>query len=172
MIVFAFVITGCESFVLSPNLSTEPTPTPSPVAVDGTCPDMVNTVVREIYDAERSGAFKVVVTFDEAIESGCIEDPAKWVVEIRPSAGGEDLTTEDGDIEVYGVTVDGKKVTVLAQVVGGEVPDGRYTWTLKDCAVFDESGNFCCRYSDSVCYAEPVCEECVEECPLGGGICQ
>ncbi|MGQ9473159.1 MAG: hypothetical protein ACUVQZ_06890 [Candidatus Caldatribacteriaceae bacterium] len=44
-------------------------------------------------------------------------------------------------------------------------------WSLNDCFIFDELGNGSCSYSGSDCCLEPVCEECVEGCPLGGGIC-
>ena len=171
MVVCIFAVAGCEYFSPGVNPVSEETPTPSPVLpVDTSCPAILNTVVREVYDAEHPGAFTFVITFDEFIESGCIEDPSKWIVEVRTS-GGEKLTTENGDIEVYEVTVDGEKVTVTAQVMEGSIPSGRYRFELRGCAVFDEYGNFCCSYSGSICYTKPTCEVCVEECPLGGSIC-
>jgi len=45
-------------------------------------------------------------------------------------------------------------------------------WKLKNCVVCDDLNNCCCDYSGSDCCLEPVCETCVEGCPLGGGICQ
>ncbi len=44
-------------------------------------------------------------------------------------------------------------------------------WELDGCFIFDELSNGCCKYSGEDCCLEPVCEECVEECPIGGGIC-
>lgn len=46
------------------------------------------------------------------------------------------------------------------------------SWSFKNCVIQDEFGNPVCNLEGKDCCEEPVCESCVEECELGGGICQ
>ena len=46
------------------------------------------------------------------------------------------------------------------------------SWELSStCVVADELGNWCCGYEGSDCCVAPVCEECVEPCPIGSSAC-
>lgn len=52
-----------------------------------------------------------------------------------------------------------------------DVADEIY-WELDEsCIVADELGNYCCGYDGYDCCVEPICEECIEPCPLGSSIC-
>jgi len=223
-----FTVAGCK-----PTTPTTPTPTPTAtpaptVAPDTACPKVVSTVVSKIYDYGVDGkpilgAFKIVITFDEPIESDCVENPDNWTITVSNSG----RQTKELDATPYEVTIDGKKLIVKATVeeevtysavyIGAtsgsatkdNVPfyglicntadaddyaDGGLTnppgtvvissspaaptvadvvkWELNGCFIYDELGNGCCTFSGSDCCLEPVCETCVEECPLGSSTCQ
>jgi len=218
-----FTVAGCKP-TTPPTPTATPTATPAPtVAPDTACPKVVSTVVSKIYDANNPGAFKIVITFDEPIESDCVENPDNWTITVSNSG------RQDDELEAtpYEVTIDGKKLIVKATVkeevdysvvyIGATsgsltkndvlfyglicntadaddyadgdltIPDGTVVissspaaptvadvvkWELNGCFIYDELGNGCCTFSGSDCCLEPVCEECVEECPLGSSICQ
>ncbi len=214
-----FTVAGCK-----PTTPSTPTPTATPtatptVAPDKACPKVVSTVVSKIYDANNPGAFKIVITFDEPIESDCIENPDNWAITVSNS-GRQDtkLSATPYDVEISGkklivkATVE-ENVTYSAVYIGGtngsaskvktfyglicntedaenyadykevlNIPTGAavissspakptvadvVSWELNGCFIYDELGNGCCTYSGEDCCLEPICETCVEECPLG-----
>ena len=88
----------------------EPTPPPT----DKACPKVVKTVVSKIYadDPASDANFQIKITFDENINSSCIENPASWTIEVaNPERSTSPIGATDLDINV-----DGKVVTIEARV--------------------------------------------------------
>lgn len=90
----------------------EPTPPPA----DKACPKVVKTEVSKLYVADPTDLtkpnFQIKITFDENINSSCIENLAKWAITVANTdrVGTPTVTKLDVD-------VDGKIVTVKARVV-------------------------------------------------------
>jgi hypothetical protein len=126
------------------------------------------TVVYMVYNDntgifDEVSVFAISKTFNGLI---CSEGDAKTYVE--PDTKAED--SKAGEIE-------GIEYSSLNYVESRSLPSAPTAadvviWKLKNCVVCDDLNNCCCDYSGSDCCLEPVCEECVEACPLGGGICQ
>ncbi|NSW76540.1 MAG: hypothetical protein HPY68_07165 [Candidatus Atribacteria bacterium] len=88
------------------------------------------------------------------------------------------LICSEADAEAYATGYEegegwsDSNVVVSSSVSAPTVADV-VSWKLTGgCFIYDELGNGCCSFSGEDCCLEPVCEECVEECPLGSGICQ
>ena len=88
----------------------EPTPPPA----DKECPEVVSTVVSKISEANAN--LKIVITFNENIESSCIEDSSNWDIVVKnPGRKDTEITEADG-IVIRSIAVSGKVVTVKAWV--------------------------------------------------------
>jgi len=113
-----FLVAGC-----APNTTT-PTPPengeePTPPPADKECPKVVSTVVSKMYAAKADDPnFQIKITFDENISSSCIENPANWTIKVA-NPGRQDteiIKTDTPGVQITGITVDGKVVTVKARV--------------------------------------------------------
>jgi len=124
------------------------------------------TVIYSVYN-NSNGLFadyslQVPKTFDGLI---CSEGDAKTYVEI-------DTKAEDAAVAKQGIVPHSLNYVKSRSLPSAPTAADVVIWKLKNCVVCDDLNNCCCDYSGSDCCLEPVCEECVEECPLGGGICQ
>jgi len=134
------LVAGCEP--------TTPTPTPpengeepTPPPADKECPKVVKTEVAKAYIAADEGygfegyGFKLTITFNEPITSGCIEDPKKWEVTVK---NDDRETTElkvGSGVKILGVdlSTDNKKAYVYATVteeLSYKVEDVVYSYTV------------------------------------------
>jgi len=131
-----FVIAGCAP-------KPTPTPTPTPTATPTTPPtdtaapkvvstdvykyygtDLCSTCINAVYpcpDGTNNGSFKVVITFDENIDtliSSCMLNPNSWTISVS-NAGRLyiDATNPVITAQVFNVAVDGKQVVLTAGVV-------------------------------------------------------
>ena len=86
----------------------EPTPPPA----DTKCPEVVKTEVSKLFDPDGRANFQIVITFDENIESTCIQNPANWTIKV---ANKGRITSPIGANPIS-IAVDGKVVTVKAWV--------------------------------------------------------
>jgi hypothetical protein len=137
-----FVIAGCApkpSPSPSPSPTTEPTAPPADTAAPKVvstevfkyygsdyCPsclyDVCLTVNEEIYCCENSGLFKVVINFDENIDtlvSSCMLNPGSWTVDVSNSGRLAPSLIPLADINaiVFDVEIDGKQVILTAGVI-------------------------------------------------------
>jgi hypothetical protein len=99
---------------------------------------------------------------------------------VYPAYGGETLSNP---YLFCGLICSPTDATQYAKVVNGpfngwsfgwptpKIADEVYWKLSSSCVVSDELGNFCCGYDGSDCCVEPICEECVEPCPLGSSTC-
>ena len=127
------------------------------------------TVIYSVYN-NATGQFtdyglQITKTFDGLI---CSEGDAKTYVE--PA----DTKAEDAAVAgpPYNLPYDPRNYVKSRSLPSAPTAADVVIWKLKNCVVCDDLNNCCCDYSGSDCCLEPVCEECVEGCPLGGGICQ
>jgi len=124
------------------------------------------TVVYSVYDSVY-GTFtdrglQITKPFDGLI---CSEGDAKTYVE-------PDTKKEDAAAAAAGIVYSPLNYVKSRSLPSAPTAADVVIWKLKNCVVCDDLNNCCCDYSGSDCCLEPVCEECVEACPLGGGICQ
>lgn len=117
-LVAMLLVAGCAPTTPKPTVSPTPTatvaPTPTP---DEECPEVVSpggTVVSKISEANAN--LKIVITFNENIESSCIEDSSNWDIVVKnPGRIDTEITEADG-IVIRSIAVSGKVVTVKAWV--------------------------------------------------------
>ncbi len=108
-----FLVAGCAPTGPAPTPpdenGEEPPPTPP---ADTKCPEVVKTEVSKLFDPDGRANFQIVITFDENIESTCIQNPANWTIEV---ANKGRITSPIGANPIS-IAVDGKVVTVKAWV--------------------------------------------------------
>ena len=139
-LVAIFLVAGCTA--TTPPNGEEPNgeePPPTPPA-DKECPEVVKTEVSKLYVADPTDLtkpnFQIKITFDENINSSCIENLAKWAITVANTdrVGTPTVTKLDVD-------VDGKIVTVKARVVEtGTAPAPTYEFVAleEDWEEFDD----------------------------------
>ena len=113
--VAVLAMVGCRP-AETPAASPSPSPTVTPTP-DTNCPKVVSTVVEKAYGTDGTN-FKITVTFDEPIVSGCIEDPSKWSITVKNSGRKDKEITKNDGVVVNGVSLspDLKKAIVKAAV--------------------------------------------------------
>lgn len=114
-LVAIFLVAGCTA-TTPPNGEEPNGEEPPPTPTDKECPEVVKTEVSKLYVADPTDLtkpnFQIKITFDENINSSCIENLAKWAITVANTdrVGTPTVTKLDVD-------VDGKIVTVKARVV-------------------------------------------------------
>ena len=114
-LVAIFLVAGCTA-TTPPNGEEPNGEEPTPPPADKECPEVVKTEVSKLYVADPTDLtkpnFQIKITFDENINSSCIENLAKWAITVANTdrVGTPTVTKLDVD-------VDGKIVTVKARVV-------------------------------------------------------
>jgi len=150
-LVAMLLVAGCAPTTPTPTASptAAPTATPTTPPADKACPKVVSTTVGSAYrpvwwvsayrpvwwvddDYEElvlDYVTKLTITFDEAITSGCIEDPTNWDITVKNNDRNDTTLTEDEGITIMGTTIpkvnvldvslstDGKKAYVYAVVL-------------------------------------------------------
>ncbi len=158
-----FLVAGC-----APNTTT-PTPPengeePTPPPADKECPKVVSTVVSKMYAAKADDPnFQIKITFDENISSSCIENPANWTIKVA-NPGRQDteiIKTDTPGVQITGITVDGKVVTVKARVEEAVTYKVKYEKEEEGGGVTTKTGTFyyifpglICNKADAEAYAE------------------
>lgn len=123
---------------------------------------VVYSVYSRVYGTFTDYGLQITKTFDGLI---CSEGDAKTYVE-------PDTKAEDAAAAARGINYEPLNYVKSRSLPSAPTAADVVIWKLKNCVVCDDLNNCCCDYSGSDCCLEPVCETCVEGCPLGGGICQ
>jgi hypothetical protein len=125
----------------------------------------------EILDVEIDG--KTVVVIAEIMEFGenAIKIDPETTEYVPYNFCG--LICNTTDAEAYCEAVNGgfEGFPYVGVIPTPDIADEVF-WELDtSCIIADEMGNYCCGLEGSDCCVEPICEECVEPCPLGSSIC-
>jgi hypothetical protein len=146
--------------------------------VDGVYNDAAGTYARKLDTAGKSG-YKNAIT----IKSVSISTDKKSII-VKASVTDDWQALNDGDKDPFEGIICGladidrflnsediAKTKDYAKNSSATYYADKISWQITGCAIADVPGNVCCTFSGNDCCDEPVCETCVEYCPLGEGTC-
>lgn len=146
--------------------------------IDGIYDDGAGTYTRKLDTAGKSGYTKAIT-----INSISISTDKKSII-VKASVTDDWRSNNDGDNDPFEGLIcsladinrflnseDKADDEDYAKNSSATYYADKISWQLTGCAIADVVPNVCCTFSGNDCCDEPVCETCVEYCPLGEGTC-